>query len=193
MNLPWALGAQHGYSCLVVQVVSVVPSGIKQRQYHPPRDVTSPTCFAVVRWCGIEVGRTPCCRDLSAPTWQHQVGCMTNINVWESRRITGSISQRQGGWTPYPEIKPHSVIEKRSCHAVEASWQITMQRCPCAAALCVNKCLCPILRKRLLLATLIIPMTPCCCVRRRRRPCYAPSSDFRLVVGRHIRDRSERE
>lgn len=73
MSLPWAVGAHHGSTCLVVQVVGVVRTGIREQQYAPPRGYSLPACFAVVRWNGLEIGRTPCCSDLNMLTWQNQV------------------------------------------------------------------------------------------------------------------------
>lgn len=73
MSLPWAIGAHHGSTCLVVQVAGVVGTGVRERQYAPPSSYSLPMCFAVVRWNGLEVGRTTCCGDLNTPTWQNQV------------------------------------------------------------------------------------------------------------------------
>lgn len=82
MNLPWVLGA-NDYSLadsnqgdwLVLQLVGVVGTAGNHRLPPAPRSYVSPACFAVVRWNGVTIDRTPCCRDLLSPTWDEQVSC----------------------------------------------------------------------------------------------------------------------
>ena len=66
MNLPWVLGAPNeGDYCVVIQLVGAVLQSGKQ--------ALGAGCFALLRWGGRVVGRTPFCHDLHEPSWRDQV------------------------------------------------------------------------------------------------------------------------
>lgn len=81
MNLPWSLGSQSpdgssatGGEFMVIKLVSSVLHAGKQGPPPPPTSYRTPTSFALLRWGGVAVGRTPSCPDLHEPAWHEQVG-----------------------------------------------------------------------------------------------------------------------
>ena len=78
MNLPCALGVPGASSAgtgdvVVVRLVGAVLHAGKQSFPAPPSSYRSPACFALLRWGGVAVGRTPSCSDLCEPAWCDQV------------------------------------------------------------------------------------------------------------------------
>lgn len=65
MNLPWVLGAAHEGDCVVIQLVGAVLRSGKQ--------ALGAGCFALLRWDGRVVGRTPVSHDVHEPSWHEQV------------------------------------------------------------------------------------------------------------------------
>lgn len=73
MNLPWVLGAANEEGCVVIQLVGAVLQTGKQQQ------ALGAGCFALLRWGGRVVGRTPFCHDLHEPTWHEQVNMCVSV------------------------------------------------------------------------------------------------------------------
>lgn len=78
MNLHRALGVPGASSAdsrnfMVIGLVGAVLRTGKQSFPAPPSSYRSPACFAILRWGGIAVGRTPSCSDLCEPVWCDQV------------------------------------------------------------------------------------------------------------------------
>lgn len=78
MNLHRALGVPGASSAgtrdfMVIQLVGAVLRTGKQSVPAPPPCYRSPACFALLRWDGMVVGRTPSCTDVCEPAWREQV------------------------------------------------------------------------------------------------------------------------
>lgn len=75
MNLPWVLGAPCASAadiredCIVIQLVGAVLQAGNQLPPHSP----GTCCFALVRWAGKVIGRTPLSHDCHEPIWNEQV------------------------------------------------------------------------------------------------------------------------
>ena len=77
MHLPWSLGAVSSFSAVkedlvVVQIVGIVREHRNMLQV-PSGGSRASACFALIRWNGNVVGRTPYCCELYEPIWQDQV------------------------------------------------------------------------------------------------------------------------
>lgn len=84
MNLPWALGAcgvspAAGGDLIVVQIVGAALRTGQKHLLPVPINYRRPSCFALLRWNGLTVGRTTSCRDVCEPTWQEQVSLQGEV------------------------------------------------------------------------------------------------------------------
>ncbi|CAN0018446.1 unnamed protein product [Ectocarpus sp. 6 AP-2014] len=88
MSLPWVLGASVSSlvgseeDCIVIQLVGAVLKAKKQLPHATPGS----GCFALLRWGGSIVGKTPVCRDLHEPTWHEQI-----FAVQMDRRVSDNV------------------------------------------------------------------------------------------------------
>ena len=92
MNIHRALGVPGASSgdtpdFMVIGLVGAVLRSGKQSVPPPPSSYRSPACFALLRWRGMIVGRTPYCRDLREPMWREQVRSREGFELTAHQRM----------------------------------------------------------------------------------------------------------
>lgn len=124
MHLPWSLGADIPFPAekaglVVVQLVGIVPKDGRTMFPVAPNSSKAPACFALLRWNGAVVGRTPDSRELHKPTWDEQVRLDPHTNVrfevhtaiisffWTSGKGVVNASD----W-PNPTPTPHVLVSR---------------------------------------------------------------------------------